>query len=130
MASPDMDECSCTTLIFSSFTGIPLLECVDPNYLIWSTASSTFPFIHMLVDSVGLMLLTRILLLSMLISIPYHGVVFSSLLVSCWECFFVASQKIDVISQRIAGCKPVLRQWTMKVSQVFCIIFSTNVYLR
>ena len=41
-----------------------------PSYLNWSTSSSVFPFIHLLVDGLGLMLLGRILLLSELISMP------------------------------------------------------------
>ena len=49
----------------------------------WSTTSSTFPIIHILVDGLLLKLLTRILLMSKLISIPYLTAVFISLLVSC-----------------------------------------------
>ena len=67
IASLVMAECACTSLIF---IGVPSLVYVDPGYLNWSTSSSVFPYIYMLVDGHGLMLLTRILLLSELISMP------------------------------------------------------------
>ena len=64
-----MAECACASLICTSLMLFaPSLVCVEPKYLNWPTSSSVFPFIHMLKDGFGLMLLTRILLLSELIS--------------------------------------------------------------
>ena len=89
IASLIMVECACASLIFTSFFDVQSLVCVDPTYLNWSISSSVSPFIHMLVDGHRLMLLTRILLLSELISMPYPATVqsFTELL----ECFFTAS---------------------------------------
>ena len=80
IASPVMAECACASLVFTSFTDVLSLVCVEPKYLNWSTSSSVCPFICMLVDGLGLMLLTRILLFSELISMPYSAAVSSSLL--------------------------------------------------
>ena len=66
-----MAECACACLIFTSFNDDSSLVFVDPKYLKWSTSSNTFPFICILKDGLGLMLLTRILLLSELISMPH-----------------------------------------------------------
>ena len=74
-----MAECACASLIFTSFTDVPSLVCVALKYLNWSTSLSVCSFICMLVDGLGLMLLTRILLLSELISMPYLVAVSSSL---------------------------------------------------
>ena len=79
IASLVMAECACASLIFTSFTDVPSLVCVEPKYLNWSTSSSVCPFICMLVDGLNLMLLTKILFLSELISMPYSAAVFSSL---------------------------------------------------
>ena len=70
IASLVMAECACTGLIFTYFADVPSLVYVEPKYLNWSTSSSVCPFIHMLADGLGLMLLMRILLLLELISIP------------------------------------------------------------
>ena len=79
-----MAHCACASLIFSSINDVQFLVCADLKYLNWSTSSSTFPFIHILVDGLlGLMLLTRILLLLELISMLHQAAVFSSLSVSC-----------------------------------------------
>ena len=56
-----MAECACANLIYISFNDVSSLVCVDPKYLNWSTSSSTFPFISILVDGLGFVLLTRIL---------------------------------------------------------------------
>ena len=62
-------ECACVSLIFTSLIDDPSSVCADPRYLNWSTYSSIFPFIHKtMVDGLGQMLLSRILLLSELIS--------------------------------------------------------------
>ena len=61
-------ECACVSLIFTSLIDDPSSVCADPRYLNWSTYSSIFPFIHMLIDGLGQTLLSRILLLSQLIS--------------------------------------------------------------
>ena len=82
-ASPVMAKCACTSLIFTSVMDVPFLVCVNPKYLNWSTFSSSFPFVYILVDGLGLMLLMRILLLSELISMPYPAAFFSNLSVSC-----------------------------------------------
>ena len=74
-----MDECAYASLIATSFTDVPHVVCVDPNYLNWSTSSSTFPFIYLLVDGLSFTLLMSILLLSELISITFLGAIFSSL---------------------------------------------------
>ena len=68
-----MAVCACTSLIFTFFTNVPSLVCVEPKYLNWSTSSSIYPFICMLLDGLGLMLLTRILLLHELISMLYSA---------------------------------------------------------
>ena len=63
-------EYACASLIFTSFANVPSLGCLDLGYLNWLTFSSVFPIIHnMLVDGLSLLLLTRILLLSELISL-------------------------------------------------------------
>ena len=49
-----------TSLICTSFIGVPSLVCVDLKYFNWSTSSTVFPFIHILVDGLGLTLLTRV----------------------------------------------------------------------
>ena len=36
--------CTCTSLIFTSFIGVPSLVCGDARYLNWSNSSSFFPF--------------------------------------------------------------------------------------
>ena len=63
IASLVVAECAYVSLIFTSFIDVPSLVCVDLKYLNWPTSSSVFPFIYMLVDGLGLMVLTRILLL-------------------------------------------------------------------
>ena len=70
-------EYACACFIFTSFNDFLSFVCVDPKYLKWSTSSSIFTFIHMLVDGLGLMLLTTILHLSELISMPYPEAVSS-----------------------------------------------------
>ena len=45
-----MTECACASLIFASFYDILSLVYLDPWYLNWSTSSSVFPIIRMLVD--------------------------------------------------------------------------------
>ena len=49
-ASLVMTECTCASLIFTSFNDVPPLVCVDPKYLNLSTSSNTFPYIHILAD--------------------------------------------------------------------------------
>ena len=66
-------ECACASLIFTSFNDVPSLDRVDPKYLNWSTSSRTFPFIHILVNGLGLMLFKRTSLLSQLISVGWYG---------------------------------------------------------
>ena len=68
-----MAECACANLIFTSFTDIPSLICVEAKYLNWYTSSCVCRFIYMLVDGLSLMLLARILLLSELISMPHSA---------------------------------------------------------
>ena len=41
-------EGACASVIFTSFTDIPSLVCVEPKYLNGSTSSSVCPFICML----------------------------------------------------------------------------------
>ena len=53
-ASLVMAECACVSLIFTSLNDVQSLVCVDCNYLNWSTSSSTFAFIHMLVNGLDL----------------------------------------------------------------------------
>ena len=62
-ASLAMAECACASLILASVDDVPSLVCVAHKYLNGSTSSTAFSFIYMLVDGVGLMLLTMILLL-------------------------------------------------------------------
>ena len=62
-----MAECACASLIFTFFTDVLSLVCVEPKYMNWSTSLSVCPFICMLLGGLGLTLLTRILLLSELI---------------------------------------------------------------
>ena len=38
IASLVMAECACVSLIFTSFTDVSYLVCVDPKYLNWSTS--------------------------------------------------------------------------------------------
>ena len=40
-----MAEFACTSVIFTYFTDVPSLVCVDPKYLNLSTSSSVIPFI-------------------------------------------------------------------------------------
>ena len=74
---PCLAECACAYLM-------------DHWWLYWFTSSSVFPFIHRVVYGLGLMLLTRILLVCVDISMPYPATVFFSLSVS---------QQIDVDSK-------------------------------
>ena len=78
-----MAESACATV----WSLLPLLMfrlwCVASRYLNWSISSSVFPFIHMLVDGLGLRLLAKILLMLELISMPQPAAVFSSVSVSC-----------------------------------------------
>ena len=103
----------CARLIFTSFIDVPSLVCVDPRYMNWSTSSSVFPFIHMLVDGLGLMLLTK-MLLSELISMPYLATIFSSLSAS-WVLQVTAFQQINVVGkQKVAKLLSTdghCRQW-------------------
>ena len=93
-------ECACTCLVSTSYNDVQSLVCVDPKYLNWATSSSTFPFIHMLVEGLGLMLLTRVLLLPELISIPYSAAIFCYLSVSCCSSSLPARSSISS-----ANCK-------------------------
>ena len=79
IASLVMSECACVSLILTTFTDVPSLVCVEPKHLNWSTHSSVCPFMCILVDGLGSVLLTRILLLSEQISMPYSAAVSSSL---------------------------------------------------
>ena len=64
-------ECASASLTFTSFSDVSPVACVDPKYLNWST-SNVFSLVHpMMVDDLGLLLLTRMLLSSELMSIPY-----------------------------------------------------------
>ena len=74
IASLVMVQCACASLNFTSFTDVPSLVCVEPKYLNWFTSPIVCPFISMLEDGLGLMLLTRILLLLELISMPSAAV--------------------------------------------------------
>ena len=78
-----MAECACASLIL--LLKFLSLVYMDPRYLNWSTSSSVFPFIHMLVDCLGLMPLTGILLLSEMIFTPYLTAVFSRILLHCLQ---------------------------------------------
>ena len=80
-----MAEHAYASLIFTSFIDVTPLVCVNPKYLNWSTSSSALPFIYVLVADLGLMLLTRIMLQSELISMLYPAAIFSSLSMSCWS---------------------------------------------
>ena len=71
-----MAECACASLIFTSFTDVPSLVCVEPKYLNWSTSSSVCPFICMLVDGLGLMVLTRIFLALAGADFHFHSIPF------------------------------------------------------
>ena len=99
IASLVIAECACASLIFASFIDVLSLVCVDPKFLKWSTSSSGFPFIQTLVDGLGLMLLTRMLLASELVSMPYTVDLFSSLSVSCFSCSSLP-HSFDVVSER------------------------------
>ena len=86
-------------------------------------AHCPFPFIDMLVDGLGLMLLMRILLCRA----DFHTVSSSCFLQPFSELmqFFTASQKICIISQpHVAKQSPSDCHWAVKV---FCIIFSRNI---
>ena len=99
-ASLVMAERAHASLIFTFFTDVPSVVCAAPKYLNCSTYSTTFPFIHMLVDGLGLMLLTRILLLSKLILIQYKKLsapVFRCLLGILIGC--PARRKIAIVSK-------------------------------
>ena len=74
-----MAECACASQICTSVTDVLSLVCVEPKSLNRSTSSSVCPFICLLVDGLHVMLLTRILLLPELISMPYSVTVSSSL---------------------------------------------------
>ena len=65
-----LTECACASLILTSITDVPSLFCMEPEYLNWSTSSSVCPFFCMLVDGLGLVLQTRMLLLSELTFMP------------------------------------------------------------
>ena len=90
-----MAECACASLILTSFTDVPSLVCTVPEYLNWSISSSVCPFICVLLDGLGLMLLTRILLMSELISMPCSAAVPSSL----WVSGCNSSSQIDAIGK-------------------------------
>ena len=90
-----MTECACASLIFVSFTDVPSLVCVNPSYWNGSTSSRGSPVIHIFVDGLGLMLLTRILTV---VAVDFHAVTSSSFLQSfneLLEFFFTASQQIE-----------------------------------
>ena len=81
IASFVIAECACASLMLTSFIDVPSLVCVDPRYMNWSTASRVFPFFHMLVDGLGLMRLTRGLLLS---GVDFHAVTSNSFQTIDW----------------------------------------------
>ena len=85
----------------TSFIDVLYLVCVDLKYLKWSTSSNTFPFIHILVEGLGWMLLTRILLLSapILYRIKQLFFFWSPVFQQVAEFFFTASQQIDAVSK-------------------------------
>ena len=75
--------CNCTKCAIILVLGGPALQELHPlilsHSLNWSTSSSAFPFIHVLVDGLGWMLLMKIQPLSHLISMVYPLVFFSNL---------------------------------------------------
>ena len=112
-------------------------------------SSDTFPFIHILVDGLGLILLTKILLLSQLISVPYPSAVLPSLSVSCCSSssppprrlISPANRKLQSGHPRVdtddsemstssASSSELSANWLFsdyyRGVKVFCIIFSRN----
>ena len=112
----------CPSLILTQFNDVPYLVCVDPKYLKWTTSSNTFPFIHMLVHSLGLMLLTRILPLLEPISIPYPEAAFSSLSVNCCSSSSLPPRRL--MSSANHCCNVAVLRWTLmtvRCHNFFCI---------
>ena len=78
---------------FTSFADVPSLVCVEPKYLNWSASSCVCPFICMLVDGLGLMLLPRF---------PCRIQPSRCFLLSLrklLQFFFTASEQVDVIGK-------------------------------
>ena len=109
--------CACTSLIFSSFIGVLSLVCVDPRYLNQSTSSTIFSIIRILVDGLGLTLLTTILLLSKQISMPYPAAVFSSLSVSCCcSSSLPPSRSMSSANRKLhSDHPPIVLRWTLTI---------------
>ena len=70
------------------------------------------------------MMLTRILPLSELISMPYPAALFSSLAVSCWNSSSVPSKQIDVVSKsHVAKLSSTVGHWRQCGVSLFCIYY-------
>ena len=94
-----MAECASASLIFTSFIDVPSLVGVDPRFLNCIISSSVFPFIHVLVHGLGLLLFEEN---SALVTADFHAVTSSSLLQSfsvLLKFFLTASRQIDVVSK-------------------------------
>lgn len=97
LASLVMADVAMPILVFISFVELPSALTKDPRYLKSFTSSSICPLIVMFGDGKCLWLLTRILLFSALISMPYALAASSSLVVICWSSPSRFSYKVDVI---------------------------------
>ena len=119
IASLVMAECAGASLIFTSFTDFPSLVCVEPKYVKWSTSLSVCPFICMLVHGLNLMLLTTILLLSELISMPYLAAVPTSIWMSCCNSSSLfPSRLMSSANYRLQTSRPL--PWT-NMLRLFCV---------
>ena len=97
-------EDACASRMFTTFIGVPSLVDVYQKHLNGSTSSCAFPFIHMLVDGLGLIdiLAGRDEIFAFL------GDDFLAVSSSCFlrsfsellEIFFTASQQIYVVSKQ------------------------------
>ena len=103
-----MAECVCASLTFTPFIDVPCLICVDSKYLNWSTSSSVFPFIPMLVNGYGLMLLTRGLLLSELFSVPVSSSCFIRSFSELLEFSLLPSGSMSSANYKLQSGRPLM----------------------
>ena len=115
IASLVMAECACASLIFTSFTDVPSLVCVEPKHLNWYTSSSVCLFTCMLVDGLDLMLLTRILVSSELVSIissTKQNQVHQVQIVNSFYIFLLFQSWSHMIFKVISRRKDNIKEWT------------------
>ena len=98
-----MAEFACLSPIFTCFIDVPSFVCVDPKYLKWSTSSSVLHSSIVLLDCLGLILLTILLLLELMSAVSSSC--FHQSLSELLEIFFTVNQQIDDVG------KPKVADW-------------------